>query len=145
MPSRSRSETSAGRGSLRANLALLALSLLVALVIAEVGFRVAAGRPVFKLASWRAERVASERLGEFKAIPDAVRGWVPRPWSHHEDGYTTIDHGVRQNFGEKTIRTGAALAVGDSFTEGWEVKDHESWPALLEKKIGMPVINAGVG
>jgi hypothetical protein len=37
------------------------------------------------------------------------------------------------------------LAAGDSFTEGWEVKDHESWPAFVEKLTSVPVVNAGTG
>jgi hypothetical protein len=100
---------------------------------------------MLKLVNWRTEGVVMDRLGEFKAIADPVLGWRPRPWNHHSDGYTTIEHGIRQNFAEKTVRTGAVLAVGDSFTEGWEVKDSESWPAQLEKRLGMPVVNAGVG
>jgi hypothetical protein len=133
------------RGSLRANVAVFAVSLLIALVVAEAGFRLVTGVPLFKFANWRKERLATDRLREFKAMPDPVLGWVSRPWNVHPDGYTTIAYGIRQNFGEKEIRTGAVLAVGDSFTEGWEVKDHESWPAVLEKRIGKPVVNAGVG
>ncbi len=133
------------RGSARANFVLFVVSLLIALLAVEIGFRAVAGRPLLKFANWRKERVATDRLGEFKAVPDPVLGWVSRPSSYHNDGYTTLEHGIRRNFTETTIRTGAILAVGDSFTEGWEVKDHESWPALLEKKLGVPVVNAGVG
>ncbi|HEY7610711.1 MAG TPA: hypothetical protein VIF14_15895 [Alphaproteobacteria bacterium] len=133
------------RGSLRANAALVGIAILIALVVCEVGFRIVTGVPLLKFVNWRKERVAADRLREFKAIPDPVLGWVSRPFSVHRDGYTTIAHGIRQNFGETEIRTGAVLAVGDSFTEGWEVKDHESWPALLEKRIGKPVVNGGVG
>src|SRR6185503_13025029 len=133
------------RGSWRGNLALLLISLLVSLLAVEAGFRMLSNRPLLKLADWRGERVAADRLSEFKAMPDPVLGWVSRPWNVHADGYTTIEHGIRQNFDEKTVRTGAVLAVGDSFTEGWEVGDRETWPALLEKKMGMAVVNAGVG
>jgi hypothetical protein len=84
-------------------------------------------------------------LGELKAIADPVLGWTLKPKSFHEDGYTTIDHGIRSNFRETTVRTGGVLAVGDSFTEGWEVEDDESWPAYLEKLTGVPIVNAGIG
>ena len=133
------------RGSLRANIALVAGSILIGLVAIELGFRVLSGIPAFQLVNWRTQRVVMDRLDEFKSVADPVLGWRPRPWHYHKDGYTTIAHGIRQNFAEKTLRTGAVLAVGDSFTEGWEVKDSESWPAQLEKRIGMPVVNAGVG
>ena len=36
------------------------------------------------------------------------------------------------------------LAVGDSFTFGDRVSDHETWPAQLERLTGRQVLNAGV-
>jgi len=132
-------------GSRWANAALLLVSLLLSLLLIEVGYRVAKGLPVFRIANWRVEQVVMVNLGELKAIPDPVLGWTNKPFNVHEDGYTTIEYGVRKNFDETAIRTGAALAVGDSFTEGWEVKDHESWPAFLEKLTTLPVVNAAIG
>ena len=35
--------------------------------------------------------------------------------------------------------------MGDSFTEGWEVEDQESWPAQLEAMTGTPIVNGGTG
>jgi len=128
-----------------ANVLLLFISILTSLAVIESACRLALGLPVFKLANWRTERVVMVDLDEFKAVPDSVLGWTNRAWHHHEDGYTTIDFGVRRNFDETTIRTGGILAVGNSFTEGWEVEDHESWPAVLEQMSGVPVVNAGVG
>jgi hypothetical protein len=133
-----------GRSSLRAaNLALLLLSLVTSLVLVEVGYRWAAGLPVFKLINWRTDQVSNNWLGE-RAAFDPVIGWSLKPWTT-VDYYQTIDHGIRRNFGESVVRTGAVLAVGDSFTEGWEVDDDESWPAVLEKSTGVPIVNAGVG
>jgi hypothetical protein len=132
-------------GSRWANAGLLLVSLLVSLMMIEVGYRLAKGLPVFRLANWRVEQVVMVNLGELKAIPDPHLGWTNKPFNVHEDGYTTIEYGVRKNFDETTIRTGAALAVGDSFSEGWEVKDHESWPAFLEKLTTLPVVNAATG
>lgn len=135
----------AERSSRWASAALLAGSLLLSCLVVEVGFRVATGLPIFRLANWRTDHVVMVNLGELKAIPDPVLGWTTRASSYHEDGYTTLEHGVRKNFDETGIRTGAILAAGDSFTEGWEVKDHESWPAYLEKLAGAAVVNAGAG
>jgi hypothetical protein len=62
------------------------------------------------------------------------------------EGFNTLEHGIRKN--RKTddrIRTGGALAVGDSFAAGSEVRDEASWPAQLERLTGMPVINGGAG
>jgi hypothetical protein len=135
----------AERRSRWGNAALLLASLVVSLLVIEVGYRLAAGISVFKLANWRTDRVLNFNLGELKAIFDPVLGWTDRPSSVHVDGYTTIEHGIRTNFGETAIRRGGILAVGDSFTEGWEVKDRESWPAVLERLTHAPVLNGGVG
>jgi hypothetical protein len=45
----------------------------------------------------------------------------------------------------RPVPRGAILAIGDSFTAGSEVSNHESWPAQLEALMHEPVVNAGVG
>jgi len=139
------SPTPAARSSRWANVGLLLISVLAPLLAVELGYRLVAGLPLLKLANWRTEHVVMVNLGELKAIPDPVLGWTNKSSSYNEDGYTTLEHGVRKNFDETTIRTGGMLAAGDSFTEGWEVKDHESWPAVIEKLTSVPVVNAGTG
>jgi lysophospholipase L1-like esterase len=131
------------RGSRWANFGLAAVSIVLACFVVEVGYRIATGLPAFKFANWRTERVVENTLGE-RAVVDPVLGWVLKP-NNADDDHNTIDHGIRKNYDEKTIRTGAILAVGDSFTEGWEVEDNDSWPAYLEKLIETPVVNGGVG
>ena len=135
----------AARSSRWANVALLLFSLLATLLTIEFGYRLVAGLPLLKFANWRTEHVVTVNLGELKAIRDPVLGWTNKSVNYNEDGYTTIEYGVRKNFDETTIRTGGMLATGDSFTEGWEVKDHESWPAFVEKLTSIPVVNAGTG
>ena len=60
---------------------------------------------------------------------------------------TILPHGVRSN-GHETSQLGPneapILAVGDSYTFGDQVSDHETWPAVLEELVGRPVINGGV-
>jgi hypothetical protein len=76
---------------------------------------------------------------------DATLGWRPAEHTSYR-GRKTITHGIRTNgLGETEVRTGGALAVGDSFTAGSEVADAETWPAQLEQLIGMPIVNAGSG
>jgi len=130
------------RSSRRANLLLALVALLVSLVVFEFGFRIVAGVPVFKFVNWRHEQVQMDRLGEHGMV-DPVLGWSIRA-NFTSESYNTIEHGVRRNFEETSVRTGGILAVGDSFTEGWEVGDDESWPAHLERLTGMPVVNVGV-
>jgi hypothetical protein len=139
-------QPAAGASSSRwGGLVLLLVSLLITLICVEVGYRLVAGLPVFRLANWRIDQVIKVNLGELKAVFDPVLGWTNKASSYNEYGYTTLEYGVRKNFEETTIRTGGMLAVGDSFTEGWEVKDSESWPAFVEKLAAVPVVNAGIG
>jgi hypothetical protein len=116
----------------------------LSLVFIEVGYRATAGFPVFTLANWRTEQVSLRRFVVKRVTTDPVLGWTNLPWTD-SDNFETIDFGIRRNFDETTVRTGAVLAVGDSFTEGWEVEGHESWPAVLEDMTGVPVVNAGIG
>src|SRR5262245_16846833 len=127
------------------NVVLVLTSMLMSLLAIEIGYRLVAGLPVLKLANWRTEQIVKVNLGELKAIPDSILGWTNKSSSYNVDGYSTIEHGVRKNFEETTIRNGGMLAAGDSFTEGWDVKDDESWPAVVEKLTAVPVVNAGTG
>jgi hypothetical protein len=130
------------RGSRRADIVLAVVSVVVVLVLIEIGFRVATGKPAFRLVDWRLDQVQMDRLGEH-GMMDPELGWSVRA-GFESESYNTLDLGIRRNFDETTVRKGHILAVGDSFTEGWEVDDAESWPAHLEKRTGIPVLNAGV-
>jgi len=122
---------------------VIALSLIASLLIGEVAFRLVMGVPILDGTNWRVEGVQSTRTGD-RAIADPLLGWSLVP-HYRTDRFNTIDHGFRRNFDEQHVRTGATLAVGDSFTEGFdEVDDANTWPAHLEKLTGTPVVNAGV-
>ena len=136
-------KTARARASRRTNLVLAAVSMVVALLVLEFGYRIAVGVAPFKLANWRVEGVQINRLGE-RALFDPVLGWTLRS-GYVSDDHHTLEHGIRRNFRETAIRTGQILAVGDSYTEGWEVDDANTWPAHLERMTGRPVLNAGVG
>ena len=126
-----------------ANTFVFILSIALTLLIAEVGFRVAMGVPVLDTTDWRKDGARTNRIG-IRAITDPQLGWTLVPHFFSED-FTTLDYGFRRNFGETQVRTGNILAVGDSFTEGFdEVDDANTWPAHLEKITGTPVVNAGV-
>ncbi len=63
------------------------------------------------------------------------------------EGYEvhTRAHGIRSNGDQRPSRDRPiTLVVGDSFAFGDEVLDSESWPAVLEKAIDAPVVNAAV-
>lgn len=142
-PSRSGAAPARLRRRWRANLLTAAISVGATLLVLELGWRLANGVPLLKLADWRSEGVQINRLGE-RALFDPALGWTLRPNRASAD-HNTLEHGIRRNFGETTLRPGAILAVGDSYTEGWEVSDAETWPAQLERLLGRAVLNAGVG
>src|SRR5436190_11327998 len=108
----------ARRSSPWANLALVLVSLLLSLVLLEIGYRAVAGLPVFKFADWRRDRLHNSGWVKH-VIADPVVGWTNAPGTHSYDelygnSFETIDYGIRRNFDETTVRTGAVLAVGDS-------------------------------
>jgi hypothetical protein len=126
-----------------AKAALAGAAALLALPALEIGYRLHVHRPMLALEDWRAGRIEHIRFGDRTRF-DAALGWVPRD-EVASTGYNTLKHGIRRNFCEKAVRTGGILAVGDIFTDGGnEVADGETWPALLERLIDVPVLNAGV-
>ncbi len=129
--------------ALAAGAAMVLVSVLATIFFMEAGFRIVSGQSVTEFRNWRLDNVRTKRIGD-RAIPDPQLGWTLRA-DHRTPRFNTIDHGVRRNFDEDGIRQGGVLAVGDSFTEGFdEVVDAETWPSHLETKLGVPVVNAGV-
>jgi lysophospholipase L1-like esterase len=118
-------------------------SVLVSLVVAEVGFRLANGISLADTSNFRLAGVRTKRIGD-RAELDPLLGWTLKS-EFRSEGFNTIGLGIRRNFDETEVRKGSILAVGDSFTEGFdEVDDDGTWPAHLEKIMGVPVVNAGV-
>ena len=78
---------------------------------------------------------------------DRELGWVPRTgvfdrsptekWSIDADGLRANGSPAPQ--GKRPI-----VAAGDSYTFGDEVLDRETWPARLQERMHVPVINGGV-
>jgi len=130
-------------GKRLANAGLIVVSVAVSLLLIELAFRLAMGLPLLKVEDWRMQRLTDARLGEHAQF-DPLLGWVPRA-NYASREHNTLEHGVRRNGSERSVRPGHILAVGDSFTEGWDVDDDEAWPAQLEVLSGIPVVNAGVG
>lgn len=119
--------------------------LLAFLLVAELIARIA--RDPFHFESYRLLRIDQMKRG-YPAVRDPELGYVPKPDYRAEDsrwGTTvTIDaRGFRSN-GAPTPDGRPVVAVGDSFTFGDEVHDHETWPAQLERILDQPVLNGGV-
>ncbi|SJN52708.1 multifunctional acyl-CoA thioesterase I and protease I and lysophospholipase L1 [Vibrio ruber DSM 16370] len=65
-----------------------------------------------------------------------IRNWSNVKISIDENGYRNNDNGI--------IGTPSILAVGDSFTFGDQVSNHDTWPSCLERSLNKGVTNAGV-
>jgi hypothetical protein len=108
---------------------LVLLSVVVVLVVLELGLRAATGW----LWDWHnlvlGARTVQSTTAQGRFMHDALTGYVPRP-----DGFRPTEDapGV------------PILAVGDSYTYGEEVGDNETWPAYLEQLANHRVLNAGV-
>jgi hypothetical protein len=84
---------------------------------------------------------------------DPVLGHVPREgfssiinapgWVNDAKLIITQD-GFRSNGSGTIPGSSDVLVVGDSFTFGFQVSDSETWPACLERKLGLGVDNGGV-
>lgn len=88
-----------------------------------------------------------------RAAYDPRLGWVPTKGRFLEtadqEGWFVDEVGLRSNGSSSAsdpseLADAPILALGDSFTFGDEVRDHETWPAQLEALTGQPVVNAGV-
>lgn len=80
-------------------------------------------------------------------------GWVPKQGFAGKENMwgtevTISQDGIRAN-GQNALKNSKSsenliLAIGDSFTFGDQVSDHETWPAILEKLTGIRTLNGGV-
>jgi hypothetical protein len=84
---------------------------------------------------------------------DPVLGHVPRegfsstinaPGWVNDAELTITQDGFRSNSSGTIPGSSDVLVVGDSFTFGFQVSDNETWPACLERKLGLGVDNGGV-
>jgi lysophospholipase L1-like esterase len=130
------------------NIAIVAVSVVVSLIAAEIGLRLVDG---VSLASYpnfvrqRVDMLAVHTMAKY----DPTVGWTIAPnvrSKSERQSFTTDELGTRQPSAEpRPLPKGGILAVGDSFTAGSEVSDEESWPAILEKMLDIPVVNSAAG
>ncbi len=118
----------------------VAISIVATLLALELGARLLTG----SLTAWGP---APEVGAESTLDPDL--GYIPHAGLavRVRDGFElhTREHGIRSNGDQRPSRARpVTLVVGDSFAFGDEVLDSESWPAVLERAIDAPVVNAAL-
>lgn len=128
------------------NIALVVGSIVCSLFFLELAFRIYHNNFNFQ------NYIATKRNLFSSAYPsqyDKELGWVPKPGRHTKNIWNTEvtihPEGIRDNAGTgDLVQDRLILAVGDSFTFGDQVSDHETWPARLEQLSRTRVINGGV-
>lgn len=126
-------------------LALLAVSSLLALCLAEVAIRVLAGPLPSDLDHHRLLCEHDPLLG-WRKIPNARRRFTMTEFDVEERINAKGLRGPEFTY-EKPAGTFRILALGDSFTEGYTVESHEVFTEVLAARMGtgVQVINAGTG
>jgi hypothetical protein len=129
---------------------LLSISVLSILLVLEIALRIVDGLPAWPDRNFLFERMLVTNRWPVNDYHPGV-GWVHKPnlsfnADSEDSSFTTGEFGVRMNQAKiLPVPRGAILAVGNSFTEGAEVGDRGTWPASLERTLGEPVVNAGIG
>lgn len=132
-----------------ARVALVVGSVVVTLVGLELGCRVWRG-PQWLLhwpnIVWQQRRNMPAEWPVCAYVYDGTVGWAPNP-NFKSALYNVETDGLRQLPRLPTLLEGqpSVLATGDSFTEGDEVADDETWPAYLQTALSRRTLNAGVG
>jgi hypothetical protein len=118
------------------------VSVVVSLLVLEIGIRVLDGVPAFSTTNFVAR--ALDEVHSVGIQHDPQVGWVVAP--NLEGGnFTTGDFGVRMSTAKIVpLQQQAILFVGDSFGAGGPT-DADAWPAMLERTIDTQVIDAAVG
>jgi hypothetical protein len=148
--------------SLRAKeIVLISLSFVFALLLGEIGARIALPNPA------RADRSAIAAASEmrkpsnritFRSLhrPDPEAGWILNPGSLEYRNRLVDSHGVLQYDVVYSVESGRrktsaappegpeVVAAGCSFTFGHGLNDQDTWPWLLQEKLPQHrVVNAG--
>lgn len=129
-------------------IALVIASILAGLLLLEIGCRVARGPQA--LLHWNNivldQRMAMARRNlNSRFSYDPQLGYVQRA-GFGSEGLNYDEHGFRRMppLPADASDGPPVLATGDSFTQGDEVDDDQSWPAVLQGLVKRRTINAGV-
>jgi len=115
------------------------------LLLVELVLRIASGTP-FSVPDPHGE--IHMVTGAYPGRHDDLVGYVPEPGPAPDNAWgttvTILPDTLRSNGPAPRPSGEPILVVGDSFTFGDEVSDHETWPARLEVHLERPVLNGGV-
>jgi hypothetical protein len=124
---------------------LIGVSVLIGLILLELGVRLTQGSGA--LTHWSNivldERVKRAGNSRGNIVYDSNLGFAPRPGFASAD-LNNDERGFRVSPAATTASGPPILVVGDSFAQGDEVMDSETWPARLQVLTGRQVVNGAV-
>jgi hypothetical protein len=142
------SASTSRRGDWAGRIALIAASVLFSLALLEVASRLVRSGPEALVhwpnLAWELMRDGGPGANSCSYVHDDLLGWAS-PSNCVSPGYNLDADGFRRAPTAVAPAGAPVLATGASFTLGIEVADDETWPAYLQKDLGRPVVNAGVG
>lgn len=133
-----------------AAIALVSGSILLTLLLGEIGIRIVhPSASLWEYPNYIASYTRPDPNQTTKTLRyDPLLGWEPLPGSSGVLVNQPISYsrdGLRNQNAQVELPAGRPiLAVGDSYTEGYGVKDDETWPAHLERDLQKRVLNGGV-
>jgi len=144
----------AGRGRFRRTLLWLTTITVPVLCVEMSGFALTRIKP--QLFDERTPFLATlrpENFARFKAgSASRLLGWDNPPGRTvkqrncaQADITYTFDEDHLRVHNDRPARNATVLIAGDSYTEGEEVEDSETFPAVVERTLGVAVANLGVG
>lgn len=138
------------RTSIWAAAGLVTASLLVTAILGEIAIRIVhPSASLWYFPSYIAQATQPDPDQPANLLRyDGELGWEPQPGSSgilmHQPITFSADGLRNQNKGLPVDEGSSVLAVGDSYTVGYAVKDDETWPADLERRLRHRVLNGGV-
>lgn len=147
-PTTPATDAPATRRGCAAPLILVGISLLLALLAAEVALRITGFAATGRGSQW----FAGGNHPRFLFEPDPRSGYTLRPGFHGTEVGPAQEFVVPVRVDARGLRDHAhtapprplVLALGDSMTYGEGVRDTEAWPAVLERTGNVRVVDAGV-
>ncbi|UCG46230.1 MAG: hypothetical protein JSU94_12070 [Phycisphaerales bacterium] len=121
----------------------VAISVLICLLIVDTGLRLAQPKRYIVRQSYLHRTPNAKYTGLYQDVPEKAFLYATTPPAYPDIEYTlTTD---KRGFRNQTdLEEYDLIAIGDSFTEGSNIADNQSWPALLAQKTQLTVYNLGM-
>ena len=121
----------------------VAISVLICLLVVDTGLRLAQPKTYIVRQSYLHRTPNAKYAGLYRDVPEKAFLYATTPPAYPDIEYTlTTD---KRGFRNQTdFEKYDLIAIGDSFTEGSNIADDQTWPALLAQKTQLTVYNLGM-